>query len=677
METTQKLRYMQKLLLLWMTPLLLALFGCKPAEEEQAGEVQFNLADPVVREIYAHQDHQRADSLLVWFKHENPTYRFAAAMAFASIKDSAALGYLTGLLTDPQDEVRAAAAYAIGQIGASPGELSLIDAFERADTIGLFIKSNRAILEAIGKCGSLRTLQQLATVSTYRPADTLLVEGQALGIYRFALRNIIAKEGTARMLELASDPMYSDRIRLVAANYLARARNITIDSLDAQALIGRLAVEPNPNIRMALALAMEKVKSRSAMDSLISLWQKEADYRVRCNIARALGAFEYEAVQATAILGLKDSNAHVAFSAARFFTENGIPQDALFYWRLAKDSLHWNAQLQMYAAAQRHLPPNQEETRNKINWEVRQRFLNGVSAAQKVAALRALAEYPWNFRFIQRETFGNPDAAVRTAGIEALDAIAQRADFGKYFGNGSSRFTAEFAGYFKQAIQSGDVGMIATAAIALRNPKRNFATVFENFEFLEKAQSTLKLPSGIESWNELQRSIDFFKGNPNPTLQKPAFTHPINWAIIDEFTIEPTALIRTSKGNIRIRLLMTEAPGTVANFIALARDKFYDGKVFHRVVPNFVIQGGCPRGDGYGAPDYAIRSELPPRSWNQEGLVGMASAGNHTEGSQFFITHSPTLHLDGNYTIFAQVIEGMAIVHQIQPGSKIESIIIQ
>jgi cyclophilin family peptidyl-prolyl cis-trans isomerase len=106
----------------------------------------------------------------------------------------------------------------------------------------------------------------------------------------------------------------------------------------------------------------------------------------------------------------------------------------------------------------------------------------------------------------------------------------------------------------------------------------------------------------------------------------------------------------------------------------LSRDGFYDGLNFHRVVPNFVIQGGCPRGDGYGSLDYSIRSELPPLHYDDEGYIGMASAGNHTEGTQFFITHSPTPHLDGNYTIFGKVESGMNIVHQIQMGDQIKNI---
>jgi len=90
-----------------------------------------------------------------------------------------------------------------------------------------------------------------------------------------------------------------------------------------------------------------------------------------------------------------------------------------------------------------------------------------------------------------------------------------------------------------------------------------------------------------------------------------------------------------------------------------------------------VIQGGCPRGDGYGSLAYSIRSELPLAYYDEEGYIGMASAGNHTEGTQFFITHSPTPHLDGGYTIFGKVTEGMDAVHQMEEGDNILSVAIR
>ena len=106
-------------------------------------------------------------------------------------------------------------------------------------------------------------------------------------------------------------------------------------------------------------------------------------------------------------------------------------------------------------------------------------------------------------------------------------------------------------------------------------------------------------------------------------------------------------------------------------------DGYYDGKVFHRVVPNFVAQGGGPLGDGFGSESYAIRTETPGIRWDRAGLVGMASAGKDTEGVQFFITHRPTPHLDGNYTIFGQVTEGQDVVDRITVGTVIEEVTIR
>jgi len=108
----------------------------------------------------------------------------------------------------------------------------------------------------------------------------------------------------------------------------------------------------------------------------------------------------------------------------------------------------------------------------------------------------------------------------------------------------------------------------------------------------------------------------------------------------------------------------------VANFVALTQSGFFNGKNFHRVVPNFVVQGGDPRGDGWGGTNYSLRSEFANLRY-LEGYVGMASAGKDTESCQWFITHSPTPHLDGRYTIFAKVITGMQVVHQLEIGDEL------
>ena len=134
--------------------------------------------------------------------------------------------------------------------------------------------------------------------------------------------------------------------------------------------------------------------------------------------------------------------------------------------------------------------------------------------------------------------------------------------------------------------------------------------------------------------------------------------------------------ISTSKGDM-IAELYDETPITTDNFKSLIEKKFYDGLNFHRVIPNFVVQGGCPNGIGNGGPGYQIQCEVTaPKQFHDKGVLSMAHAGRNTGGSQFFICHNRqgTQHLDGNHTCFGKVVEGLDIIDQIQQGDKINSI---
>lgn len=131
----------------------------------------------------------------------------------------------------------------------------------------------------------------------------------------------------------------------------------------------------------------------------------------------------------------------------------------------------------------------------------------------------------------------------------------------------------------------------------------------------------------------------------------------------------------TGKGTMIIELFEEDAPNTVANFEKLIRDGFYDGLAFHRVIPDFVIQGGCPKGTGTGGPGYTIKCELDNNpNKHERGSLSMAHAGRDTGGSQFFICHSPQPHLDGNHTVFGKVVEGLDVVDAIRPGDVMETV---
>lgn len=137
------------------------------------------------------------------------------------------------------------------------------------------------------------------------------------------------------------------------------------------------------------------------------------------------------------------------------------------------------------------------------------------------------------------------------------------------------------------------------------------------------------------------------------------------------------AIIHTDKGDMKVEFFHADAPGTVANFIKLSESGYYNGLKFHRVIPDFVIQGGCPDGTGAGGPGYTIKCELNGgNQFHDKGVLSMAHRGRDTGGSQFFICHNRknTQHLDRNHTCFGKVIEGLEVIDNIRQGDTINSI---
>lgn len=133
--------------------------------------------------------------------------------------------------------------------------------------------------------------------------------------------------------------------------------------------------------------------------------------------------------------------------------------------------------------------------------------------------------------------------------------------------------------------------------------------------------------------------------------------------------------METDAGTIELDLFPEHAPNTVNNFVSLAQDGFYDGIVFHRVIPNFMIQGGDPTGTGRGGPGYKFNCETSGNPLKHEtGVISMANAGPNTNGSQFFITHGPQPHLDGNHTVFGKVTSGQDVVDSVQQGDKMSKV---
>lgn len=669
--------------------LLLSVLACQPPEfnqkkEPELGKVNLDLRNKQVQQVYNLRDKGKTDSLVLFLNNSDVTLRYLAALSFASMRDTLAIDALAPLLQDPVEDVRIAAAFSLGQIGSVKCEKPLVEAFDSKDSLSQHQRFNAIVLEAIGKCGTRKSLRQIAAVTTYLPSDTLLLEGQCRAILQFALRDSVETAATKKMVEYVGEEKIPAAARLVAAYYLARAPGVTLDSLQAVTVgLGFVRAYNAPEVRAQIALALGKSNSSPAFGMLSKVIQTEQDWRVKCDIIRALGKFSYDTSRVLVAEQLSDPNLHVSRTAAEFFVQNGQPKDGEWYWRMARDNAAWPmlTQIALYRAANKNLSFRGDSTaKADANWRLKQIFQQSKNPYERAACLPALAEHGWNYAWIRQNGFNDPAPAVKVAAAEALVGVMFRTDFWAHFGESARGVRSTLYGYAREVINEGDPGMIGAIAPAFsaKNPL-NYKDLRDSSRLgnFREAFAKLKMPRDYEAIAALEKAIAYIESRPEPAMPKIPYNHSIDWERLQLVTKATEVSIQTAKGLIVLELWPQWAPGSVANFIELAGTGFYNGKVFHRVVPDHVIQSGCPRGDGSGALDYSIRSEIGLTWFDQAGLLGMASSGPHTEGTQFFITHSARAHLDGDFTIFGKVKSGMEVVNSIQPGDVMEKVTVK
>lgn len=657
--------------------------GSDPVELPET-TTDFGLNNPTVQEIFDLQDQRNAKDLLVFFDHPDATYRYITALALASIQDTTptVIAALDSATYDADEAVRYAAIYALGQSQHESAVLPLVRAF-RNDLATANNRCNAMVLESIGKCAPAPYLAYLLKPQQYTDQDTLLHEGQALGVYRFALRGITSSQGTDLMIEQATTATRAMPIRRTAAHYLARAQDIDLTAYRDR-LLTALAQDPDAEVRMPLALSFMKVtdEDSTAMRGLKKQLVRESDYRVKVNLLRVLERYDYLSIEDVVFEALADTNQHVQYAAADYLTRHAHRPHIDRYFAMAvgdsTKAVDPYLKTKLMGAALSNISYTRAAKRTEINDSLKAIFTNSKDPYLKGEALRALALFAGNYQMmIDQAADANADPYVRSSALEGLIAIRSMVKLPYIFGEYYNGVAFQIKKALEDAIKSQDVGLISIAAKALQNPDFGYAPSYRfNYNFIVQAQQQLKLPRDMEAFYDLQNTLNLITGidsMPPP----PAFNHPIGWNALKNIDRTTVVTLETTRGNIYLRLFHTLAPGSVANFVQLANKDFFNGKAFHRVVPNFVAQGGCPRGDGYGSLDYTIRSELSPLKYDAPGYVGMASAGKDTEGVQFFITHRATPHLDGRYTIFAQVIEGMDVAHRLQVGDRIQRVVIK
>ena len=603
--------------------LTIFLWSCgKPTPEPNV------FSDPVRVQIAELQDRRQTDSLLVFLSHENPEYRGASALAFASIQDTLAVEKLTILLQDTDKSVQEAAAFALGQTGGTA-------AFQ---ALSSWVGDSHVVQEALGKTATQIESSKL----------------NAWGLYRLALRG----KADSTHVNHAIQPLattVSEQDRLAAAHFFSRT-TLKID-LAEQSLVQTLGSDSSAYVRMAVASALRKIVSAEVLQALKEAAANDNDYRVRVNAVRALATFPVDDVAQNLIEALKDEGEPVAIAAAETIASLNFEEQTQLLSQQVQTTNSWRVKGNLYESL---LASGKNS--DEVVEEIIAQFKSTENPYGQAALLTALRQAPAAHLFVQ-EQLDSSVPVIKSSAAAALVSMNRHRLF-------SPSMQQAFIDAYRKGMQTGDAAVIGTIAAALMNPSLNYKMLITDYQFLYEAKSKLSLPRDNEALQPLEAAIAYFE---NRELEKPVaneFNHPIDWEFVKAIPRDQQVRIQTSKGDIIIQLLVEEAPGSVANFLQLTNSGYFNGKNFHRVVPNFVIQGGCNRGDGWGSEDYSIRSEFSRRKY-KEGSVGMASAGKDTEGTQWFITHSPTPHLDGRYTIFAEVVSGMDVVHQMAVGDQI------
>jgi cyclophilin family peptidyl-prolyl cis-trans isomerase/HEAT repeat protein len=606
--------------------------------------------------------------------------RARAAFALASVQDSSAASALLRLLGDPVSAVRADAAFALGQATDSTSEGALLTALRAEQD-----RTVRArLMEALGRTGGRTSLTALAAM----PVSNGERPAQALAIGRYGLRNVHHPDAI-RVL-VAALTSADARTRRNAAYYFGRVRPATPWASEAPRVRAALdAYAPGDEAAMMLVLGIGQLSDASDTPRLARWLRDATDWRTRTNAARALAGRLSEAEAASAMLrALDDSNLHVSIASAEGFGAARALAPATVQALAAWVQAHPRAWQAVGAMAPVLLRAG--ESAYFAAWAARQQ--NPFARAKGLAAL-AEDDGP-----ASRDTLlaHARDANVQVGGA-ALRALGTRwaRDKATLAVTDRNRYFAAFA----TGVRRGDVATVSASAAVLAD---SLFRPLGGVGVLVAAYRSLRAPHDAGAMGQLLRALGASRdpsaaallraetASSDPdiarvaasalrrltgvTVDVPAGPSPaerrVDWAFLARVGPRPRLAIETVKGRIVIEFATEEAPLTTQTLLQLAAAGRFDGVPFHRVVANFVIQGGdVERGDGSGGPGFAIRSEFTRIAY-ERGTAGMASSGKDTEGSQWFVTHSMQPHLDGRYTAFGRVVAGLDVVDRIVEGDR-------
>ncbi|HEY2865853.1 MAG TPA: peptidylprolyl isomerase [Pyrinomonadaceae bacterium] len=682
-------------------------------------------------QIVKAEDARRYDAVLQKLLHSpNAAIRKRAALAAGRIGREEAIPTLVGLLEkDPNTDVRTMAAFALGETESIKAADAILP------NKGVMSSSTLArLVEAAGKIAAAnpkdeRSKQLGAAMLNVLNAELGKQSTPDTEVVRLGLTAVLrsrpagAEETVRKFLSFTDPNIVGDALNTLAR---LRAKNANRDARDL------LNTSPNAVVRANAARVLAAAEAKESADDLIKAITGDTDVRVRVSAIRALGNLNIP--ESSAVLLLRGETLFNGYKRSKFaqpIEKNELLEVITSLGRILAGSADERA-LKLIRdfrdADPRHSPeteiafariaPSQYVTTfsDVPDWQALSAQYQGLAEIARLDDKAAQAKSRARLILVQ-------EIATRFNSAPINDqTLRSRPDLVQAFAAFKSENTS---GIFRPLLDDKDVFVRATIAgvladqptsnenaealrnaltFALKNDKKYDDATLATIDALAKVvgrNSVSAISLGLYSPDYLirKKAFDVLAQFPGWDDTPPTKQGLDNWLTVQLYNPKTgtklgqvlntdadyrralsrrnrsvRAIVTTEKGRFTIDLLPEDAPLTVDNFIKLARSNYFNGLEVHRVVPNFVMQDGDPRGDGNGGPGWSIRCEINMVPY-ERGAVGMALSGKDTGGSQWFVTHSPQPHLDGGYTVFGRVNEtGMRVVDNIVRGDKILSI---
>lgn len=621
-----------------------------------------------------HLEDQRlhSDRLNNYLEETEPEIRRRAALAIGRIggKNSGEILFSV-VQEDASSDVAREAAFAIGLTGQKQYASKLLDiAFELPGKVAV-----QAVLSAGRLADSNMTELHLEIVPYLKHPSPEVREAACMSVY--SARAISLVPNLINIFDTEPD----DEVKITALYSMARLK-----ISQALPLYKEYLADADPFVRSIAVRGLNNVKADEAT-YLLSMAANDSDPGVKAQAIAALGNKESNEAQKQLLRKLDREDSPIIIvtilNALRAQDNDGAIAETYDIIRIFGSEY-------VSSAAVKYLAQFHKD-----------RAVNLIDSLMATGSPRLRAACAESYQLIDQSTvvprlsklFSDASAMVRTAafnGLMSIDSSNQEYYINQALGDSDYVVVSSAVGKIEKIKLKSYLPQLAEMLTASKKPhvdiRRSIISLAETFLKDDKNDSLamkILLRAAIDPEYVVRKdAANIYKkvlSENRDDIIRQTFTIITESDIesgLNKYRINPYATIKTSLGNIEIELFYDAAPLTVLNFIELAEDGFYNELQFHRVVPNFVAQGGDPRGDGWGGPPYFIRCEYSSEKYRR-GTLGIATSGKDTGGSQFFIALSPQPHLEARYTVFGQVIAGMEFVDDIVVGDIIETIEIE